>query len=191
MKLHEMKTILHQAATGEVPPQGRLEDSDEVIGFSFGLHFDTQGLLAHPGPVNEAMADYIVGDEILRSKNMTLQEELASAVEAREPRLSSQIDTLSTIKAPFMTYNTHELLQQAQEGMRERQARSLAVVAFRYHLPRAAAQVRKAGFETIVPDMSGVGDFDPNSSQPWIRNREAWIRRERKVILAFALANRI
>jgi hypothetical protein len=190
-KVREIATLIDHARTGEMPPTGDVENADELIGFSFGLYFDDNGLLGHPGPVNEAIADFVVSDEVLRSKNMTVQEELAVAIEAREPRLAEQIDTLKTIKEPGKAFNTHELLVMAKPALVQRGVGSLAVVAFRNHLPRAAAQVKKAGFVVATPDMRGVGDFDPHSSQAWIHSPEAWIRRERLAITAFALMNRI
>lgn len=183
--------LIDQSKTGIVPPSGNLEEADELIGFAFGLYFDTQGQLGAVGPVNEAIAARVVTDEILRSKNMILQEELAVAIEARDPRMANQIDTLKTIKKPGTAYNTHELLMAAKPGLVERKVGSLAVVAFRHHLPRAAAQVHKAGFAVATPDMSNVGEFDPNSPQSWIHDIDSWNRREVKVIAAFALLNYI
>jgi hypothetical protein len=190
-KLGELNGLIHQAATGDVPPIGDVASADEVIGFAFGLRFDQDGQLGSPGPVNETIANFIVNDEVLRTKNMTLQEELAVAIEAIEPMLANQIVTLKTIKTPGVAYNTHELLMTAKPGLAQRSIGSLAVVAFRNHLPRAAAQVKKAGFMVSTPNMSRVGEFDPDSPQPWIRNPDAWIRRERKALAVFALANRI
>lgn len=190
-RVGELTSLMEQARTGDVPPIGDVAQADELIGFAFGLYFDADGQLGRPGPVNDAIADFIVGDEVLRSNNMTLQEELAVAIEAREPKLAGQIDALKTIKAPGRAHNTHELLVTAKPALIARGVGSLAVVAFRNHLPRAAAQVSKAGFTVSTPDMTGVGDFDPHSPQEWIHNPEVWIKRERKVLAAFALAGRI
>lgn len=183
--------MIDQAHTGRMPASGNIEDANEVIGFSFGTYFDDEGQLLKPGPVNEAMADFIVGNEVLRSKNMTLQEELAVAVQAREPKLGDQISNLPSIKVPFQAFSTHELIAIARPGLQERQVRSLAVIAFRHHQPRATAQVKGAGFEVSTPNMIAIGDFDPHSGQSWIHSREDWIKRERKVIVAHALLNRI
>lgn len=183
--------LINQAETGNIPPEGDLSEVDEVLGFSFGLHFNPEGYLAQPGSTNEAIAKMIVSDEVLRSKYMTLQEELAIAVEAREPHLANQINAIPTIKSPFQTYNTHDILQAARPGLIERNVGLVAVVAFRNHLPRANAHVRKAGFSTALPDMRAVGDFDPSSGQAWIRNPEDWIKRERLAIGLFAALNRI
>jgi len=116
-KIDELSTLMKYAADGNMPPVGDVSQSDEVLGFAYGLYFDEQGQLASPGPVNEAIADLVVGDEVLRSKNMTLQEELAVAIKKKEPKLADQIDTLRTIKKPGVAFNTHELLTTAKPGL--------------------------------------------------------------------------
>ena len=186
-----VKEFIGQAKTGDMPAQDNLERAQGLIGFSFGLHFDNQGQLGHPGSVNTAIAGHIVNHEVLRTKDMTLQEELAIEVARLDPTLSDNINSLPTIKAPNKAYNTHELLMQSAPDFKANRVNSLAVVAFRHHLPRAAAQVRKAGFEVANPDMAGVGDFDPTLDQAWVHSKEAWIIRERLVISAFAVLNRI
>ena len=42
---------------------------------------------------------------------MSLQEEIAIAVQQEDKTLSDQIDSLKTIKSPGKTYNTHELIE--------------------------------------------------------------------------------
>jgi pimeloyl-ACP methyl ester carboxylesterase len=190
-RISEIRGLIEQARTGIVAPVGNLEQADELIGFSFGTYLNSEGQLDHPGPVNDAIARFVVCNEVLRSKNMTLQEELAVAIEAIEPKMANQIDSLPTIKKPGVVFNTHELLATAQPKFRERNVGSLAVVAFRHHLPRAAAEVRKAGFVVATPDMSIVGDFDPNNPQKQVRSAQDWYDRENKVIPIFALLNRI
>ena len=185
----EVYRLIQQAESGNVAALGNSELADEVLGFAFDAVFDNQGNLAEPGKVNEAIADRIINDEVLRSKNMTLQEELANAVVSKEKRLGDQIEVIPTIKSPNKTYNTHELMILAKRGLIDRQIGGLAVIAFRYHLPRAAAVVRKAGFDIVIPDMQEVGNFNPQSSLPWTRSKEDWIKRERIVIPYFAARN--
>ena len=184
----EVRTMIHQAHSGDMPPQGNLEAADEVFGFSFGTCFNSEGQLLKPGPVNEALAAFIVGHEVLCSMPMTLQQEVAMAVQAaREPGSGGEINSLPSLKAPFKAFNTHELITIARPGLVKRGVKSVAVVAFRHHLPRAAAEVKRAGFVVATPDMRAVGDFDPRSDQAWTHDREAWDHREPKVIAALAL----
>ncbi len=184
--IHE---LIKQAETGTIPPSGSLEDADEVLGFAFDAILDDKGGLSEPGRVNESIADFIINNEIIRSKRMTLQEELAVAVIARDGDLEGQIEVLSTIKKPGKTYDTHELMLIAKDGFRKRNSGRLAILAFRYHMPRAAAVVEKAGFKVVVPNMGGVGSFNSESSLPWTQSEQNWIKRERKVIPYFALRN--
>jgi len=187
----KIMSLVKLAENGQIQPKGNLEDADELIGFSFGLILDERGQLKSSGPVNHALAKFIVGNEILREKNMSLQEEIATAVQQEDRTLSDQIDSLKTIKKPGQTYNTHELIETVKPELLARGVGKLAVIAFRYHLPRAEAEVRKAGFETLLPDLSNVGDFDPISPQYQARSQEDWIKRERIVIPLFAILNRI
>lgn len=186
-----ISALIDQARTGDVAPHGDLTEAQTLIGFSFGLVTDAAGQLAGPGVVNDALARFIVNHEALRTKTMILQEELANAVIACDQTLASQIQSLKSIKSPGATYNTYELMAQVTPQLQSQHIVSLIVVAFRHHLPRAEAVVRKAGFGTITPDLRQVGDFDPASSQPWIRGTEAWIRRERTAINIFAMRNYI
>jgi hypothetical protein len=170
-----------------MPPSGDLEQADHVVGFAFDTQLDAYGFITASGSTNEALAEFIVGHEVLRTKNMTLQEEIAWAVADRDPSLKEQIDRMRSLKMPGKTRHTYELINGEAGGLRDKQAHTLAVVAFRHHLPRVAATVRKAGFQTLIPDMAGVGDFNLNSSLPWTRSRYAWYKRERVAIPYFAL----
>ncbi len=187
----KISALIGQAYTGDVPPHGNMWDAAEVIGFSFGLKLDSTGQLAGPGAVNEALAGYIVRNEELRYKNMHLQEEIANAVLGLDRSLAHRVNVLPTMKAPGNTYSSPELVDAVAPDLRERHVDTLGVLAFRHHLPRANAHVQKAGFETAVPELRDVGDFDPNSAQPWTRSRGAWIRREAIAICGFAALNKI
>jgi hypothetical protein len=190
-RLGEISSLVEQSKTGVVENVGSLEDAQEAIGFSFGLFLDKQGKLLIPGPINEAMTSYILKNKLLRKMHLTLQEELAVAVISREPAMESQITSIKSMKQPFKTYNTREVIEMARPGLEERKVKSLAVIAFRYHQPRAAAQVKKAGFNVVIPDMSDVGTFDANSYQWWTRDRRSWAMNEQIVIPIFALLNYI
>lgn len=72
--------LARQAYTGDIPPEGAVQTADAVIGFSFGTYLDPAGLHAIcPGPVNESLAQLIVGNEVIRTLPLTLQEEVAGS----------------------------------------------------------------------------------------------------------------
>lgn len=188
----EMRSLMQQAETGVMPHVGDMSQADAVIGFAFGIRFDDYGNLRSPGPVNEALAHFIVNDEEVRNKPMVLQDILGLEVIRLDRSLKPQIDVKPTIKRPGQAYSSYEFLViQTMPDLVADHVGSLAVVAQPRHQPRDVAISKQAGFTTFAPDTSSVDIFDPHSSQPWIRSKEAWIRRERKVIVASALTGKI
>ncbi|OVE79486.1 hypothetical protein BVY00_00255 [bacterium G20] len=181
----ELATLAKYACSGQMPPHGNLEEADRVLGFSFGYRL-ARGGGWEPGATNYDLAELIAGNEILRSLPMTLEEEVAAALIHLEPKLTDQIDVIKTRSAKQKVSGTHEVMVLAKPRIEESGARKLAVVAFRYHLPRAEAIVREAGFSTVVPDMRNFGDFDPESEQWWTTSRQRWIGYELGVIAYFA-----
>jgi hypothetical protein len=185
----EISTLVNEAKTGKVKPSGSLEDAQEGIGFSFGIYLDNRGKLVIPGPTNESLASFILENEVLGSIRLSLQEELALAVTARKPSMRSQITSIRSMKRPFHPYKTHEKIEIARQGLEKRKVKTLAVIAFRYQLPQVSAQVKKAGYDVVIPDMSNVGIFDANSYQRRTRDEDSWARYEQLCIPALALLN--
>ena len=188
----EIARTVGYARSGEMPPIGDLASATEVIGFSFGTYFDADGQLSRPGPVNDEIARCIVSNEVIRDTEMpmTLQEEVAWAVFAQDKTLRGQINVLPTIKTPGKAFNTHELIQQSRRGWATRKVGTLAIVAHPHHIPRASAQVRKAGFEVVTLDTRGIG-FDENSAQEWTTSAEKWGKKEPLVIGLGAILGRL
>jgi hypothetical protein len=189
---NELATLCKQAYTGEVPPIGNLEDAQELIGFAFGLRFNSEGQFGAPGPTSEAIAHRIVEDPILSGLPMNLQEEVAFAVRDLNPRLEENFRiVVPTVRRPGRSVTTDDVLRETMPGLQERDVRCLAVVAFRHHLPRATADVARAGFEISTPDMASVGDFDPDNSLSQCRSIGRWIAREALVFPYFAAQGKI
>ena len=110
-------------------------------------------------------------------------------VRAQDRRLSDNITAVATIdpKRPGRPLSTLDVITTARPLLAAQGVGSLAVVAFRHHMPRAAAHVEYAGFQSVIPDVRTVGDFDPQSPWPFIRNKRSWIRREVGALAFFAL----
>jgi hypothetical protein len=189
MNFVDLIYLLNQATNGNSEPIGNVKNSKVLVGFSFGTRFDKDGELGDSGETNKAIAKYIVESPILRSKQMYLQEEVAISVIDLRPRLKNKITILKSVKMPYKTYNTHEILNHALPLLRKDKVRNITVVAFRYHLPRAAAQVKKAGFNISTTDMSKVGDWDQASSQVWTRRESNFLLREIPTIIALYFLN--
>ncbi len=189
---YEIATLLDQAETGAIPPSSpqRLEDAEALVGLAFGLRFTLDGQLESPGPVNDALAERLVGDEVMRSKELIiLQEELAVAVIGLDKSLASRIEVVPTIKEPFTTYSTRHVVLHAAGILAQEDKNSAIAFAMSYHLPRTAAYMRKSGLSVAIPNMYGVGDFDPESRQPQVRNLKQWMKHERLSIGASAVLN--
>jgi len=155
-----------QALTGNVPPTGNLENVDEIAGFAFGIYYNNEGKLGAPGPINEALARFMVNNEVVRTKYITAQDALAWAIVKQDSTLADQINAVPTVKAPFKAYTGREFISASLPGWREREVLDLGVVAFRNHLPRAAAETEAmTGFTIATPDMSGIGTWDPSEEQ--------------------------
>jgi len=182
--------LTRDAYAGDMPPRGDLASVDAVIGFSFGTYLSSDGKqVVCPGPVNEALAEMLVACEPLRSKPLALQEELALAVRAQDRSLDGRIELVPTLdpNKPGKPRSTLEVVSHVMPQLIAQRVGSVAVVAFRHHMPRAEAHVRRVGLDTAVPDVRRVGDFDPDSPWPFIRSRSEWMKRELFAIAYFAV----
>ena len=180
--------LYKQAWTGVMPSLGDITQAQELIGFSFGLRFNSDGQLGAPGPINEAIARHIVGDPILSTLDMNLQEELAVAIRALDSRLASrQIKKIvPTVPRPWRSVTTNDVYQECLPGLRGRRVSHLAVVAFRHHQPRGAAEVAVGSFKVSTSDMTGVGEFDPGNGLRQCQSKGKWMEREALVLPYFA-----
>jgi len=184
---------MSQALTGNMPPTGSFENVDEIAGFAFGIYYNSEGGFGIPGPINEALAHFMVNNEVVREKYITAQDALAWAIVGQDKTLSSQINAVPTVKAPFKAFTGREFISAALPGWNERNVHDLGVVAYRNHLPRAAAETGQAtGFVIATPDMRGVGNWDPNPEQQRQARRPLnWAVREIPVQLIETVLGRI
>lgn len=160
--------------TGKMPPHGRLDEAEAVLAFPFGYRADAEGHYKEPGLTNIALADFISDNPVLRAMDMVLSEELADAIDGRTLGKTTLLSNFEEGSAG----TTYDYAERAKKLVELMDVGKLAVVAFRYHLPRADASSTKVGFNTVVPDMRHVGDFDPESAQWWTRDRKRWVVRE-------------
>lgn len=180
-------SLLQQATTGETPPHGRLEDAQEIVAFPFSIRLNDEGQLIGPGTTNIALAKFITTHEILREMPITMTEDLALAWPGKMPN-SVEIET-NFPDSGEKASTTHNYAQRVARNLKVRKVGRIAVVAFRFHAPRADAEMQKAGFDTALPDLRQIGNFDPESSQRWTTSQEQWVKRERIILPASALLN--
>jgi hypothetical protein len=178
--------VFKYSVTGSMPPLGNLDDAEAIIAFPFGRLENTAGDYIAPGATNLALAEYIANNAQLREKNIVLTEELADALDGDT---DGSITLINNINKDGRTSSTYDYAVRAGEHFRQHNIGQLAVVAFRHHLPKANAGIKRVGLKTVVPDLRQVGNFDPESAQWWTRNLAAWIVRE-SVVLPVSLALR-
>jgi hypothetical protein len=193
----EILAMMRLAESGTMPPSPReaLEAAHAVVGFSFGIHFNGEGGLGDPGPLNDGLADVLINDPLLSEKKIiVLQEEIAESVRRRAPQLAPEIApslldriiTVPTISKPGKTINTKDVMDAAQPIFLDAGVETVISLANKRHMPRSAAVVARRGFGVAIPDVSRAGDFDHNNSQGWIQGPKGWRDRESKTILLFA-----
>lgn len=180
--------VFKYSATGNMPPQGNLDEAEAILAFPFGLIKNSNGDYIAPGATNLALATHIARSGQLREKDIVLTEELADALDGDT---DGNITLISNLGEDGKESTTYDYAVRAGEHFRQRSIGKLAIVAFRHHLPKANAGIKRVGFETVVPELRHVGDFDPASSQWWTRNQAAWIAREALVLPAATVLKQI
>jgi hypothetical protein len=180
--------IFKYSADGNMPPRGNLDEAEAILTFPFGFIGDSNGDYFSPGATNIALAEYIADSRQLREKDIVLTEELADALDGDT---DGDIKVISNFLEEAKASSTFDYAVRAAEYFRERNIGSVAVVAFRHHLPRAEASVSKVGLSTVVPELRQVGDFDPQSYQWRARSRARWIAWEVGIVPASVVLNQI
>jgi hypothetical protein len=172
--------IARYSLNGNMPPSSNLEDAEAILAFPFGIIRGENHNYLSPGVTNLALADYISNDAVLRNKAIVLSEELRDVLDGNT---DGEIMFLSNFKENNTEEtSSYDYALKAKRIFVDRGIGKVAIVAFSHHLPRAVASSEKVGIKTIVPDMRGIGNFDPESSQFWTRNAVNWALRESLVI---------
>lgn len=184
--MHKTQTIKY-SLDGKMPPHGNLSDAEVILAFPFGYRSDSEGNYKEPGTTNEALADFIATNPVLREMDIILSEELADAINGR---MKGDTTLLSNFEQGN-TSTTYGYAEKAKLLAEINDIGKIAVVAFRFHLPRATAGSEKVGFKTVVPELRQVGDFDPQSAQWWTRSRKLWAAREAAVLPASIVKKQI
>jgi hypothetical protein len=172
-----------------MPATGHIDGTEGILVPSFGTIFDSAGIVDAPGATNVALAEHIVGHEVIRDLRLPLylQQEVAVAAIQLDSSIATQVaKVILTNKAPGRAFNTREVIQHAMPDIISHGIGKLAILPFRYHAPRALYTginvAQPEGIEIVYPGMQAVGDFDPRSSQPRTRSKAAWVRGERLII---------
>lgn len=181
------RDVLLYSLSGNMPPRGDLSDAEAALAFPFGYRADSEGHYKEPGATNLALAGFILANPQLRQLDIVLSEELADALDGRARGKTILLGNFEQGQAG----TTYDYAEKARKLTEVRDVGKLAVVAFRFHLPRANAGTERVGFSTVVPDLRQVGDFDPKSAQWWTRNRGLWTAREAAAVPVSIIKNQV
>lgn len=162
---------LEQAITGDYKVQGDLKDADCVIGFSFG--YRGKGRHIEPGLSNQDLANVAIRH--YGSLPKILQWEIGDAYLQQNKGSHPPIVRISKHRQKGKYLDTREVAVQAKEAMRQRGYKRAVLLAHPYHMPRVQAACSKVGIDWVATaDLKGAVEFDPQSTQKWTRNVEAW-----------------
>lgn len=173
--------------SGNMPPQGNISEAEAILAFPFGYRSDSGGAYKGPGLTNLALAKFISTNPVLSEMDIVLTEELADALDGRMRGRTTLLSNFEQGQAS----TTFDYAERASRLTEIKDVGSLAVIAFRFHLPRANASTEKVGFNTVIPDLRQVGDFDPRSAQWWTKNKKLWVARESVVLPASVIKQEI
>ncbi len=152
---------------------GDISRADCAIGFSFGYLDSEQGIL--PGKSNEQLAAFI--EKNLSNTPLILQFEINDALKSAKANL---VIKESRVKGEYL--NSKEIGEQALIFMKKNGWCKAVIVTHPAMEARNDAICSKLGIETITPPGLEAIEYDPNSAQPWTRDRNSWWQREQLVI---------
>lgn len=165
--------LIEQAWTGDYKTKGELAEADCVIGWSFG--YRGKGKNITPGLSNEDLANVIVRHYDGLPK--ILQWEIADAyIEQNKAKAHAHpIVRIKKHRKRGKYLDTREVAIQAKEAMRQRGWKTAVLLAHPYHLPRVQEVCDQLGIDWVATaDLRGAVEFDPQSTQKWTRDSEAW-----------------
>lgn len=173
-----------QAWTGHYDSHGEMEEADCVIGFAFGYRGKpdqrTPGL-SNQDLANIALKDY---DEFPK----IFQFEIADAYREIQAPDYKDVFQLKKHRIKGKYLDTREVAYQAKQIMDKQGWKKAIILAHPYHVPRCDLVCQKLGIETIVTDhLRGAVEFDPQSTQKWTANLEAWRGYEPQALLYYSL----
>lgn len=149
---------------------------DAVLVYAFG-HRGPDGA-REPGPVNRALAHSAA--ELAHVEGVPVFAQTEPAIVLRELGVEGLTEIeLSRRPDGTVIYQSTDDFTRAVASLRNGDGPSfghVAVVAFADHVGRCVLSARAAGFDAVCSGRAAVVDeYDPESTQPWTRSREAYL----------------
>lgn len=172
-----LATAVHDCLLDWTAPVAELAGVGAIMAFSFGYRRLPNGNIV-PGPMNDKLAEVVVGLYGRLRCNVYAQWEVAESIGGRVPSAAlNPINPEINHKDATVKYlSTFGVAQEVLECVGS--AKSLGkvlVVAWRDHAPRCVRIARKLGFDAFVPPEPLPNDYDPESGQAWTRTRHAYL----------------
>jgi hypothetical protein len=170
------------------PPRVAAEAVDSLVVFAFGNRIDGDGNI-RPGPTNEALAETVAAFVAVHPVPVYAQWEIGDLLlEQGVPGITS-IGVVVGEDGEVIYLSTAGVAAQAVE-LAERDDIDLGevgVVAFADHAVRSVLTARAAGMNAAVPEgLDLPSTYDPQSGQPWTRDRLSYLSVDLPARLLFA-----
>jgi len=143
---------------------------DTIIALSFGINPDNK-----PGISNNELAEWVDILQQYYHRPLILQWEIAEAERLSES-LPAKVIRKHRTEGRYL--DTYEVLSQAKEFCDEKNWNKIILVTHQDQLRRAIRTAGKLGFTVKIPPQTWDIDYNPNSIQPWTRNKWRFKLRE-------------
>ena len=150
---------------------------DSVVVFAFGNRLAADGALT-PGPTNEKLAAVTKRFVKQHRAPVFAQQEIAERLDAAGVKHVTSIDPIVGPDGKLVYLSTAGVAEQvlAKAHAAGVDLGTVGVIAFADHAVRSVLTAKAAGMKAAVP--SGVvlpRTYDPESSQPWTRDRASYL----------------
>ncbi len=147
-----------------------------IIGFTFGNRMMANANRV-PGPVNEALAEVAMALHAETNAPVYAQWEVAEPAAARlPPGTVIPIHPGRDALGEPVYLSTGGVLEEIARRVDPAALGAVGIVAFADHMHRCVATARRLGFDAYAPEgLAMPRAYDPQSGQPWCRNRLAYL----------------
>ena len=177
-------SIIAQAWSGKYKASENLGKPDCALGFSFGYRGKQRA--TRPGLSNQDLANVLLKHHADLPK--ILQFEIADAYVEAEGKNADSIERITKHRVEGKYLDTREVAVQAKAIMEQHGWKTALLVAHPYHMPRVQAVCNQLDIQWVAtPEERGAVEFDPQSSQGWTRDLDAWRGYEPMAIMFYRL----
>lgn len=173
----ELTSILMDDILNWKAPTIAISHIDSIVAYAFGNRILPNGNRV-PGPMNEALADLVIQLYEQTHAFVYAQWEIAEVIGDRIPAekiavINPTLDAQANVVYLSTAGVAAAVIKQCGDPQK---LGTVAVVAFNDHLYRCIKMSRQSGIDAYAPlGYSMPNVYDPNSGQPWTRNRLTYV----------------